>query len=400
MCNHAAQCYGMGNRAGGNGSPLPRPPTQPQVARGVMEESAMQTILLIGTAKGLFVFQSEDRASWRRRGPEFAETPVYSAVLDERSGTMYAGVNSEFYGASIRRSKDLGQTWDTGGEGLEYSAQDPEKVRRVWSIVPSGAKEPNVVYAGVEASGLFRSNDGGDTWSEVGALREHPTHELWGPGAGGKCLHTIAVDPADSSRLYIACSAGGFYRSDDQGASWTPRNVGLEAEFMPEDQRFPVAGQCVHKFSLSPTRPGRIWLQNHGGVYRSDDAGETWIDVGAGLPADFGFPVVANPRNEDAAFVIPLQGGDHRWAPGARLAVYATEDAGETWQARSEGLPAEAYTSALRDAFRADGADPLGLYLGTTSGSLFASRDAGAHWTEIAHHLPRIHSVTAWSLPA
>ena len=359
-----------------------------------------ETLLMVGTAKGLFTFQSNDRVTWQRKGPAFRETPVYAAVLDGRSDTMLAGVNSEFYGPSIRRSKDFGETWDSGGEGLSYGPEDGEKVSRVWSILPGDADEPGLIYAGVEASGLFRSRDGGDTWAEIPSLRAHPTHDAWSAGYGGKCLHTIGIDPFSSAQIYIACSTGGFYRSDDGCESWSAMNGGIEADFLPEDQRFPVAGQCVHKFALSQTQPGRIWLQNHGGVYRSDDAGAHWINVGAGLPADFGFPIVAHPSNPDAAYVIPLQGGDRRWAPDARLAVYGTTDAGMTWRRLPAGLPEESYVGVLRDAFRSDGEDPLGLYFGTTSGSLFASADGGWNWSEIASHLPRIHSVTVGRLPA
>lgn len=352
----------------------------------------MKTLyLLVGTAKGLFRYHSLDRQQWQALGPVLAGTEVYTSAYDAQSDTVYAGANSVFYGPSIRRSTDWGEHWDTGGTGLEYAVEDHEQVTRVWSIRPAGQR---VVYAGVEASGLFRSDDGGDTWKEVRALRQHPTHETWGPGFGGKCLHTIAVDPFNSERLYIACSAGGIYRSDNLGESWQPINRGIRADFNPEDQQYPESGQCVHKFWAAPSRPGRLWLQNHGGVYRSDDGGDSWIDVGGPLPSDFGFPVVGHPTDPDRAHVLPVVDWP-RWPHDNVLAVYRTSDAGLSWEALTNGLPGDVFSGVLRDGFTGDLKTPQGLYFGTTSGAVFASNDEGQHWQQVAAHLPRIYSVVA-----
>lgn len=344
--------------------------------------------LLVGTAKGLFRYQSNDRTEWKALGPVLGGDPIYTSAYDAARGILLASVNSEFYGPSIRRSHDWGETWDTGGSGLAYAPDDAERVTRVWSIRPTA----DVIYAGVEASGLFRSFDGGDTWEEVRALRQHPTHETWGPGFGGKCLHTIAPDPFNPDRLYIACSAGGAYRTNDRGKTWEPINAGLRADFMPEDQQYPEAGQCVHKIWVSPSQAGRMWLQNHGGVYRSDDGGDTWNDVGQSLPSDFGFPVVGDPHHPDRAYVIPLEGWP-RWAPDNILAVHRTDDAGQHWEPLHKGLPSPTYVSVLRDAMTADTRDRLGLYFGTTSGSLYHSNDSGTTWNRVAQDLPRIYSV-------
>lgn len=347
--------------------------------------------LMVGTAKGLFRYVASHRHQWELEGPVLVGDPIYTSAYDAESSTLYAGVNSEFYGPSIRRSQDWGETWDTGGSGLAYSAHDEEKVTRVWSIRPAGK---SVIYAGVEASGLFRSVDGGDTWSEMASLRQHPTHDSWGPGFGGKCLHTIGLDPFESERLYIACSAGGIYRSEDAGESWQPINRGIRADFNPPDQKFPESGQCVHKFALSPARPGRIWLQNHGGVYRSDDGGDTWIEVGASLPSDFGFAIVADPSDSDTAYVVPVMDGP-RWPVENVLAVYRTRDSGSHWDRMKQGLPAPTFNGVLRDGFTGDARSPQGLYFGTTSGSVYASANAGETWDLVAEHLPRIYSVVA-----
>jgi len=349
--------------------------------------------IMAGTAKGLFRFHSPDRVQWRALSPVLTGSAVYASAFDRERGQVLAAVNNEFYGPGIRRSPDWGETWDQGGAGPAYAPDDPERVSRVWALRPVGGGR---IYAGVEASGLFRSDDAGDTWTEVTSLRAHPTHDTWGPGFGGKCLHTIVPDPFDGDRLYVACSTGGCYRTDDGGLSWRPVNRGIRADFLPDDQRYPESGQCVHKVAATPAQAGRLWLQNHGGVYRSDDGGEHWHSVGEGLPDDFGFGIVSHPLNGDVAYVIPLvsSGAMPRWPVDNRLRVFETNDGGETWASRGEGLPNRVFSGVLRDAFTADARDPLGLYIGTTSGELYASHDEGRHWSEVARHLPRILSVT------
>ncbi len=352
-----------------------------------------ETLLLVGTMKGLFQFRSDDRRRWQRVSFDFKETPVYTTAFDAVSETLYAAANDSFFGLKVQRSKDMGRTWSATANPPSYAADDAEKVTRVWSFQPAPGEGEGVLYAGVEASGLFRSDDDGDTWSEVAALRQHPTHETWNPGNGGKCLHSIALDPETPGRMYVAASAGGIYRTDDKGASWTPINRGIRADFMPEPMRYPESGQCVHKFALSPTQKDRIWLQNHGGVYRSDDAGSTWVDVGKNLPHDFGFPIAAHPHRADTAFTVPLQADEGRWFVEHKVGLFRTDDAGESWRALRSGLPTEAYDGVLRDAMANDREASVGLYFGTTTGSVYASADEGETWHEVASHLPRVLSV-------
>ncbi len=343
-----------------------------------------------GNGKGVvFLYRSRDRTQWEAVGPVLTGDPIYTSAYDVNSQTLFVAVNSEFYGPSICRSQDFGASWDTGGSGFHYAADDAEKVTQVWSIRPTNR---GVVYAGVDASGLFLSDNGGDSWCELSALREHPTHDHWGPGYGGKCLHTIGLDPFNDERLYIACSVGGIYRSVDAGDTWDPISKGIRAEFLPDGQQFPQAGQCVHKFALSPARAGRIWLQDHGGVYRSDDGGDTWLNIGESLPSDFGFPIVAHPTEADTAYVFPVERWP-RWSPDNMLSVHRTTDAGGHWERLANGLPMPTYTGVLRDGMRLDSESPVGIYFGTTSGSLYHSADEGASWHAIAHQLPRIYSV-------
>jgi photosystem II stability/assembly factor-like uncharacterized protein len=356
------------------------------------------TALFVGTLKGLFRYQA-DGGTWVSRGPVLSGLSVNAIAFSPETETLFAAANSEWYGPSIRRSHDFGATWDNGGAGLAYPEDDAEKVTKVWAVTPLAQEGPGVVYAGVEASGLFRSDDNGDTWTEVRALRQHPTHDLWEPGYGGKCLHTVRPDPFDPRTLYVAASAGGVYRTADGGATWEAANRGIAAEFMPEDQRFPVAGQCVHKVATTPSRHGRLWAQNHGGVYRSDDGAASWQKASGDLPADFGFPIVAHPSQPDTAFVIPLRADLTRWPVDGALRVYRTDDGGSHWRPVGNGLPDGVYVSILRDGFSSAGDTPLGLYFGTTAGSVFASPDEGEHWELVTSHLPRILSVVAVQLP-
>jgi photosystem II stability/assembly factor-like uncharacterized protein len=230
-------------------------------------------------------------------------------------------------------------------------------------------------------------------------LWDHAHRPTWMPGGGGLCLHTILVHPEDPNRLLVAISTGGVYKSDDAGATWAPHNTGIRAEFMPEDQRYPEYGQCVHKVARDATNPDRLFAQNHFGLYRSDDGGDTWNDIANGVPSDFGFPMVAHPKQAGTAYIIPLNSDLKRWSAENKLRVYRTTDSGASWTPLTQGLPqGDAYVTVLRDAFATDGEDPTGLYFGTRGGEVFGSQDEGESWTLMADHLPPVVCVRAYGL--
>jgi photosystem II stability/assembly factor-like uncharacterized protein len=355
-------------------------------------------LLLVGTMKGAFLLTSDgDRAEWRIDGPHFKGETVYSLAFDQRAGRrrILAGTQSFFWGSVVRASDDYGATWTAPDrKNVKFPEESGLALANVWQLQPGRESEPDVVYCGVQPAALFESRDAGETWSPVEGLLSHEHRPRWNPGAGGLCLHTIVVDPSNPDRMAIAISAGGFYRSDDGGRSWQARNVGVRAEFLPD--KYPEFGQCVHKVVNHPTRPERLFLQNHWGLYRSDDWGDHWEDVANGVPSDFGFAMRMHPHDPDTVYIVPMESDGFRCSPEARLRVYRTRDAGGSWEPLSEGLPQDdAYETVLRDALADDGHERAGIYFGTRGGRLYGSRDEGDSWTEIAGTLPPIVCVRA-----
>ena len=352
--------------------------------------------LLVGTRKGLFLLRGdESRRDWQFEGPVLAGWEVFHATRDPRDGALYAAANNFVYGATVQRSDDGGQTWERSEQLAMPEGMEP--LKRMWHVEPGHSSQPNTVWAGGDPHVLFRSDDGGKTWEPNRAILEHPTRDRWNPGFGGPCLHSIQLDPTDPQRLYVGISAAGVFRSDDGGESWTPANNGTAADFM-EDDKFPEVGQCVHKVVMHPARPDRLWQQNHCGVYRSDDRGESWERLeGNGLPSGFGFPIALDPSDPDVAYVVPEDGGEMRVTSGGRLGVYRTTDAGASWELHTDGLPGRAWTAVKREGLAYDDG---GVYLGTQSGSVFALATGDGGWVEAASQLPEILSVEVAEWPS
>jgi photosystem II stability/assembly factor-like uncharacterized protein len=352
----------------------------------------VDVLILVGTRKGLFLLRGDDgRREWRLEGPMLPGWEIYHAILDPRDGVVYACTNSFAYGPTVHRSRDLGKTWERA-ESLGLPENGELKLERTWHVEPGHEEEPNTLWLGGAPGVLFRSDDGGKTWEPNRGLLEHPTRERWQPGAGGMCCHSIQLDPGDHRRIIVGISAAGVFRSEDGGESWAPANKGTAADFMPD--KYPEVGQCVHKVLLHSERPGRLWQQNHCGVYRSDDYGESWERLdGNGLPSDFGFGLALHPRDPDAAFVVPEESAENRVTTDGRLGVWRTRDGGSTWELAADGLPEPAWVAVLREGMASDGLDPAGIYVGAQSGSIFVSPDEGASWLEAARDLPPVLSV-------
>jgi photosystem II stability/assembly factor-like uncharacterized protein len=352
----------------------------------------MTVTLLVGTRRGLFTARSDARrTNWRVDGPFLEGREVYHAIRDPRTGAIWAATDHRVWGAHVHRSDDEGRSWQTLEAAPHYA--DERGLKAIWFLAAGPPAEPDTLWAGIEPAGLFVTRDAGSTWTGVDSLNQHPTSDTWQPAGGGLALGSIQHDPRDPATMYCSLSAGGVYRSEDGGATWTPANDGVRADFLPRP--YPPAGQCVHKLRLHPARPDRLYQQNHCGVYRSDDRGATWTEITTGLPSDFGYALALDPRDADTAFVIPEESSHMRATCDGRLRVYRTTDAGLSWQPLTAGLPQEhAYVSILRDAMDHDTLVPVGLYFGTSTGHLFASANGGDNWSTIAGFLPKILCVT------
>ncbi|TRO55391.1 exo-alpha-sialidase [Candidatus Bathyarchaeota archaeon] len=378
-----------------------------------------RTMVFVGTSKGGFIFSSdENRKKWHMSDIQFKSWNVMHMNLDPRDNRLHTAVSHNVYGPTTHYSDDFGKTWiqakqvpsitrpsasgrpastvdeairSEGGESIEGV---PEKMVKVWNITPGRKDEPNVLYAGAQPATLFISRDRGETWEMNEHLYDHPQRGQWNPGNGGLCLHTILLDPTDLNRMYIAVSTAGCYRTDDGGLTWAPHNKNVRADFMPN--KFPEFGQCVHKMAMHPTNPNVIYQQNHCGVYRSDNMGDDWIDIGdEKLPSRFGFPIAVHPTDPRTIYVVLEESDAYRMSVDGRFAVWRSRDAGETWQRLTNGLPERAHVDVLREAMATDSFADAGIYIGTNTGQLLYSRDSGDHWELLADFLPPIQSVEA-----
>ena len=352
-------------------------------------------LLLIGTMKGAFILRSDSsRKDLEVGGPYFPGRAIYAMTYDDREGRkrIWSAVNSSYWGSYLSTSDDFGQSWtEPEAYGVKFPDDADHSVKQIWQITLGNDKQPNTLYCGVEPAALFRSDDAGETWSLVKGLYDHPHRPQWQPGGGGLCLHTILPDPSNEKRMHIAISTGGVYRTDDGGQTWQVRNQGVRAQFLPPDQRYPEFGQCVHKIVSHPSNPNRIFLQNHWGLYKSDDGGDSWSDIANGVPSDFGFAMEIDHNDPNSAFIVPLESDEFRCTPEAKLRVYRTRNAGESWEPLTNGLPQEnAFETILRDGMSADKLQPTGIYFGTRNGKLFGSTDAGESWTSIMEGLPPV----------
>ena len=365
-------------------------------------------LLLVGTRKGAFILHSPPRRKeWRLHGPYIPGSDVFHLTYDARgSGRLFAATNSMWFGPQVEFSRDLGGRWEPAavqprfaGNGENTEGAGPT-VNRLWHIEPGRDTEPGTLYAGVEPAALFHSADDGVSWQEVSGLSQHPTRPGWMPGLGGLCLHSIAMDQGQAGRMWVGISAVGVFRTEDAGESWQPANKGVRADFDPGN-RYPEWGVCTHKALSHPLRPDLLYQQNHCGVYRSDNGGREWRDISGDLPSRFGFVLGLDWHDPDTLFVVPEDaatqdevGGGLRYVSQAKFRVFRSRDGGESWTALTQGLPQEnAYLHTLREGMATDTLEPSGVYVGTTSGQIFYSRDGGDRWELMIEYLPPINSL-------
>jgi photosystem II stability/assembly factor-like uncharacterized protein len=307
----------------------------------------------------------------------------------------------------IQRSNDGGTTWEAVNNKFVYDGvpgthqwfdgtPHPWEFKRVWHLEPS-LTDPDTVYAGVEDAALFRTTDGGQNWSEMPGLRGHGSGPHWQPGAGGLCLHTILLDPSNAKRMFIAISAAGAFRTDDGGTTWLPINRGLKSQGIPNEEA--EVGHCVHRIAMHRSRPSVLFMQKHWDVMRSDNAGDSWIEVSGNLPTDFGFPIDVHAHEPETIYVVPIKSDSEHYPPDGRLRVYRSRTGGNEWEALTNGLPqSNCYVNVLRDAMSVDSLDKCGIYFGTSGGQVYGSADAGDTWSAIVRDLPPVVSVEAQTL--
>ena len=389
---------------------------------------------LIGTKKGAFILTADGkRKQWDVDGPHFAGWELYHLKGSPADpNRLYASQTSGWFGQIIQRSDDGGKTWHQPGtppgeptttpDGMPKGesnkfvydtssetgkpltthqwydgTQRPWEFKRVWHLEPS-LTDPDTVYAGIEDAALFRSSDGGQTWQELAGLRDVKGN-LWQPGAGGMCLHTIMQDPSNPRRIYVAISAAGTFRTDDGGRTWRAINRGLKSQYELPDSDAEV-GHCVHRIAMHPTRPNVLFMQKHWDVMRSDDAGESWHEVSGNLPTDFGFPIDVHAHEPETVYVVPIKSDSEHFPPDGKLRVYRSRTGGNEWEALTKGLPQrDCYVNVLRDSMTVDSLDPCGIYFGTSGGQVYGSADAGDSWTPIVRDLPAVLSVEVQTLP-
>ncbi len=365
--------------------------------------------VLVGTRKGAFVLTSDEgRARWDVSGPHFGGWEIYHMKGSPADpNRIYASQSGDWFGQLLQRSDDGGKTWEPVDNKFVYDGETgthqwydgtphPWEFKRVWHLEPS-LTDPDTVYAGAEDAAIFRTTDGGKSWSELSALRRHSTGSQWAPGAGGLCLHTILIDPRDQKRLFVAISAAGAFRTDDGGASWKPINRGLKSEGIPDPNA--EVGHCVHRIAMHPTRPGVLFMQKHWDIMRTDDAGESWTEVSGNLPTDFGFVIDVHAHEPETLYVVPIKSDSEHYPPDGKLRVYRSRSGGNEWEALGNGLPQrDCYVNVLRDAMAVDSLDSCGVYFGTTGGQVYGSADAGDTWAPIVRDLPPVVSVEVQTL--
>jgi photosystem II stability/assembly factor-like uncharacterized protein len=350
-----------------------------------------KVMLLVGTRKGCFVLESDgDRRDWDVRGPFCEGWPVYHAVYDHADGAIYAAAASEWHGATVWRSPDLGETWAQSSEGLGFAEDGGLKVSKVSCLAAAHGR----LLAGAEMAGIFESRDGGQTWKLL-ATPEHEASKDWNdPGKqppGHLGVSAIIPHPDEAERFWAIVQGFSLFEATDDGKTWTARNNGLRVDWPRE---YDDIGFCVHKFVYSPTDISRMYQQNHCGMHRSDDGGHSWTEITEGLPSDFGFAAAVHPHDKDTFYVVPVDPGHARTMHDGKASVWRTRDAGSSWQRLHQGLPQkDAYLGVLREGMTNDHLDSPGFYFGTSTGQVFGSLDEGDSWTEITSYLPAISSV-------
>ncbi len=353
--------------------------------------------LWVGTRKGLFAFDPTD-AGWRQAGPPaFLAAPVTFVLDDPRDGALYVALSHGHFGCKLHRSDDRGATWvELPPPAFPKSdAPDAPSLELIWSITPAGADQPGALWIGTIPGGLFRSDDRGASWQINEPLWTHPDRAKWmGGGYDHPGIHSILVDPRDSTHVSIGVSTGGLWITRDAGLTWTLAGHGLRNDYMPPGQTQDPLMQDIHLMAAPACDPDRIWVQHHCGIFVSDDGGLTFLESVDVKPSVFGFAVAPHPQDRNRAFFAPAIKDEYRVPRDGKLVVTETHDGGKTFAIRDKGLPqAEAYDLIYRHGLVID-TTGQNLAMGSTTGNLWCSGDTGQSWSLVSHTLPPIACLT------
>lgn len=364
----------------------------------------MHRQLLLSTRKGLFALHRKSAGNWSLRSHSFRGDNVSLALADPRDGSWYAALNLGHFGVKLQRSTDQGASWSelavpaypagemlATGDGKEAV---PATLKLLWSLETGGADQPGRLWAGTIPGGLFRSDDGGQSWQLVRALWDMPGRAQWfGGGYDQPGIHSICVDPRDAHVLRVAVSCGGVWQSDDGGDSWQLAARGMFAAYMPPELREDPNIQDPHRMVQCQVAPDTLWVQHHNGVFLSRDGARSWSEVPDVAPSVFGFAVAVHPQDPDTAWFVPAVKDECRIPVDSRLVVARTRDGGRSFQVLEQGLPQPAYDLVYRHGL-AISRDGNLLAMASTTGGLWLSEDQGDSWQAVSMNLPPVYAVT------
>jgi hypothetical protein len=366
----------------------------------------MSDRILVASRKGLFTLERVQGA-WRVARRDFLGDHLSYVMGDARTGALYAAFQHGHFGVKLQRSTDGGRTWAECGQPA-YPEKPADEVdtdpmrgkpvawvtERVWAMAPGLADQPGVLWLGTIPGGLFRSGDGGDNWTLVRPLWDHPDRKQWfGGGADLPGVHSILVDPRDGRRLLAGVSCGGVWETTDGGETWACRADGMLARYMPPERMKDPVIQDPHRVVMCRARPDTLWAQHHNGIFRSTDGSRTWTEVTKAGPSTFGFGVAVHPEQPDTAWFVPAVKDEERIPVDGRLVVTRTRDGGRTFDVLTRGLPTtRAWDLVFRHALDIDASGDR-LAFGSTTGGLWITEDQGDSWTALAERLPPIDAV-------
>ena len=352
----------------------------------------------LSTRKGLFEL-SRSGERWELGASHFLGEPVSFTLADPRDGALYAALNLGHFGVKLHR-KDAGSEVWTEIAAPAYPPKPDDSADKVewtnkliWAMAAGGADQPGLLWAGTLPGGLFRSRDRGASWELVRSLWDVPQRAEWfGGGYDVPGIHSICVDPRDSRRVLVAVSCGGVWRTEDGGDSWTVSSSGMRADYMPPELNENEAVQDPHRVVRCDGSPDALWCQHHNGMWRSANGGKRWDEIKGAPLSSFGFAVAAHPSDPDTAWFAPAEADQRRIPVGAALAVTRTKDGGKSFTVLRAGLPQEhCYDLVYRHGLTvAD--DGRTLLMASTSGGVWLSGNAGDSWQTVSTTMPPVYA--------